>query len=79
METLGQASKNNSLSTNTSSTCLISNCSEEESEFQVRCEASTGTISPLDMNDLWGRGGGFVTGQSASENLASGSVERPPP
>lgn len=56
METLWQAPENNSLTTNMSSACLISNCSKWVSQFQVRFKAMTGTISPLNMNDIWGRG-----------------------
>lgn len=36
-----------------SSTCLISNCSKP---FQGRFKDMTGTVSPLNMNDPWGRG-----------------------
>jgi len=56
METLGQAPENNSLTTNMSSTCLISNCSKGVSQFQVNFKDMTGAISPLNMNDIWGRG-----------------------
>lgn len=56
METLWQTPENNSLTTNMSSTCLISNCSKWVSQFQVRFKDMTGTISPLNMNDIWGRG-----------------------
>ena len=56
METLWQAPENNSLTTNMSSTCLISNCSKGVSQFQVNLKDMTGAISPLNMNDRWGRG-----------------------
>lgn len=56
METLWQAPENDSLTINMSSTCLISNCSKWVSQFQVRFKDMTGTISPLNMNDIWGRG-----------------------